>query len=370
MTRVYSIGDRILNSDKRCFGTVRWIGKLNVEQIKIILEKSVNNPPFRGHFQENLEDDTEMAEAEIDSIDPGENYLGIEWDDDLQGFCNGEIGEDKLFDPIYSMLRNHYRKMYSEPRPAKLLSCSFLTPYSVYTEEKTFAQAVFERYVDDFNDDNEDHSNSIEFVGREQAVNYFRDLNNLRIISVNKYNISSIGKLDYISLPKLNCIQLIDNLFSCWTEISKIAKFSPKLSNLDMSGNKMSLFTFKPEECEIFSSLKILYLNRSFVQFNEFATLCGYGMFPKLEVIQMCNNYISTLIIDNYDNLPDLKVINLSDNYISDIEGVFKLIHNVASLKKLLISGNKLSTIGNVKRLEKYQGKLFKYYFMVCRIFI
>ena len=79
---------------------------------------------------------------------------------------------------------------------------------------------------------------------------------------------------------------------------------------------------------------------------------------PKLENLDLFDNYIIDINVLEKINLPNLKEINLFDNNIEDISVFEKIDFKNLKLKYISLRDNKINKETNISLIEKIKSKI------------
>jgi tubulin-specific chaperone E len=191
-----------------------------------------------------------------------DTYVGIEWDNEKRGKHDGSC-PDKA-----GKLHRYFT--------CGETAGSFAKPNKIITG-RTFLEALRERYVQldaplvapdnivpgAFVQTSKGQQKPIELVG-ETKIRKWQQVAGLDRIAIRGDSISSAGDDLEEHIGHMVEVDLQDNLFTEWKEISRLVSQMPKLRTLLLHGNKMEAFTptiasaLPPDS---FSTLTVLALN-------------------------------------------------------------------------------------------------------------
>ncbi|XP_075268484.1 tubulin-specific chaperone E [Opisthocomus hoazin] len=297
-------------------------------------------------------------------------WLGVEWDDPQRGKHDGTYEGTQYF-----KCRHPRGGSFIRPNKANF-GVDFLT-------------AVKDRYG--LNDEQDvQHGaqdtlvvgkKTVEFVGMDSITEQQRQLNRLVDISVRGCAVSHAGPTEEISRTCTNVrhIDVSKNLVSSWETVTAIASQVQNLETLDVSENKITFPSTSTSGSSIFSKLRILALYQTEITWTE-VLLCAPG-WPVLEELYLMSNNIT--VLERPDNvLQTLKLLDLSDNQLLDGDQLHLIAHlprlehlllrntgissihfpdvgfgcktkMFPSLKRLVISDNKISQWASINELDK-----------------
>uniref|UniRef100_A0A7S3G8X5 CAP-Gly domain-containing protein n=2 Tax=Palpitomonas bilix TaxID=652834 RepID=A0A7S3G8X5_9EUKA len=283
---------------------------------------------FIGYIKKD-EDTKKIVEVE-----EGDLWLGLEWDDKERGKHSGE-------------------GLFEVGVPG---SGSFVKAAKV-TRAFTLLQTVEEKYndilgnaaepTDMFVPTAKDNRVGIELVGRDKAINRYKNLHLLKTVSLDHSKAGKVGNAEETA-EKLKVLEELDvshSLFSDWMEVEKLGLALPTLRALQLNRCRISLPAAFPVEASPLSQLKVIALNRTGLSFKQVCTACT--RLPQLEALHIANNQLTNLS-DAADivnaALASVKVIDMDGNEISEWREVATLA-KLPNLKKLILSDNKLTDV-------------------------
>ena len=240
-------------------------------------------------------------------------WLGVEWDDPSRGKHNGKHGDMKYFDcecrTIPSFCCSISDRCYNQKGASSLPTpASFVRPNRPHDPRRNFVEAIRAKYA------SEDLTNvelpkvaadavitisgkDVEEVGFDKIRRQLADLYGLRIVVLDGLCIGSqalpsdqvqrgdgvgndltkstaevaIGAAE--TSPNIVELDLSNNLFESWQDIISIVSQLPKLSSLNIGGNRLSDSDAEHVEDLIeqppFSTLTTLSLESCLLKWNE-----------------------------------------------------------------------------------------------------
>lgn len=218
----------------------------------------------------------------------------------------------------------------------------------------------------------------------------FRNLTNLKLLSVTSNKIAALSPETFRGLPSLTTVYLYlnelgslpDGLFSDCASLNLLLLNGNKLSRLsEMSFGRLSVLeelqlqdnridSIEPGTFQLLSRLTILNLKSNAIQTVNASTLIGLQNLINLD---LSNNNISIVPVDAFQQLQALKTLNLANNQIQAIE--VETISNLRNLENLLdLSGNSLMSIpdylfSNLSKLQRLYLSLNDIHFVNARTF-
>jgi tubulin-specific chaperone E len=273
------------------------------------------------------------------------DWLGVEWDDPGRGKNSGEARGVKYFECL-------------SPSAG-----SFIRPTRPFDEPRTFIAALRHKYVGD-----EEHlpkekhlrisGKEVEEVGfdkikKKQAVlNQLKrvfleglriSLRDIRTSSDN--NIKDIGKI----CPKIIDLDLSNNLFERFDEITRICEQLLDLNSLRLDGNRFSnvQLPYSLEATQnIFSKVSDLSLENTFLEWSDIVSLCL--CFPLLTKLSLLRNNLSKLQGLPTQLLPQsLTTLNLAFNRFEILGDGLDLLTSLPNLQKLMLYQCGVKTISS-----------------------
>ncbi|GIX63700.1 hypothetical protein, putative [Babesia caballi] len=368
------VGQRIALNGR--VGTVCWRGPVAAGHLQLQDSKRC----YRGSLAYSndscaLSDGEEPEEQQVE-------MLGVEWDEWRRGVHNGTLGGVFYFRPerirCYQDAMDKIREIYSEHeqewirensvanQSAVMLTnygdtpCSFVAEKDV-TRGISMEEAVHMRYMTDDIAVIESGTHEFsphgkgrighEFVGRSDALKFFRETSNLLLLGLQDCGIDRVGDCSGYNFPRVQELYLTNNLISSWSVAKEVLKIMPSLETLDMSGNYLTSVGDPPLES---AKLSTLLLNRTLVKFEKALEMTA--KLPTLTTLGLCQNAYTDLPC--IGSLPKLESLDVTGNSIWNWYSVLRLIHSSPSLKKLTVSGNQLSDLC----VDSASGKSYSIY--------
>ncbi|KAK2195514.1 bifunctional Leucine-rich repeat domain superfamily/Leucine-rich repeat/Tubulin-specific chaperone E/CAP Gly-rich domain superfamily [Babesia duncani] len=347
------IGQRVLYG--KCIGTVRFKGHVDSTcEIGIREQKFYSSQLLAGPRTQEPE-----HESPVDSTSDqtqATEVVGVEWDDWFRGTHNGLYYFSSHQLSLYTSIIEKLSMAFESSKDVDLLPavlqhhvfgmvannpncCSFMHARDLQLGI-SLERAIIDRYLtDDANA--QDHyvgGKPGVFVGRETAVEFFSDTENLYSIGLSKCNIDCIGNCFKFKFTRLRDLRIDFNLLYSWDVVASILELIPKLKLLDISGNIFYTDVTKKLKSD---SLQTLSMNKCLVS-AEVAFLVASQM-SSLTRLNLSSNGIvdcSDLIV-----LEQLEELDLSGNFIHDWHAVFKFLSATPNLTLLNLSCNRLANI-------------------------
>ncbi|XP_076442503.1 tubulin-specific chaperone E-like [Babylonia areolata] len=289
------IGDRIASAGD--FGTVKFIGCV---------------PPTKG------------------------TWLGVEWDDSSRGKHDGSHEGVRYFETNHPTSGSFVR-----PKKVDLGQDCLLAIQGRYGMQENGDAGVDTEELFVLSADNK--ATVVEMVGAHKINQKQSQFSRLKEVSVRAKNVYGIESDHLLSsmLPNIIELDLSLNLLGSWDMVAKICKQLPHLYNLHVSENRLAFPTSPQQLAPAFSKVKILYLNKMALTWQQVLQSCS--MFPSVELLYLCNNCIETLR-EPKGCLQHLTMITLEANRISSWEEVLKL-GRLRKLQTLVITDNPVEKI-------------------------
>ncbi|KAG8734223.1 hypothetical protein FRC11_008124 [Ceratobasidium sp. 423] len=266
-------------------------------------------------------------------------WLGIEWDDvTKRGKHSGERNGVKYF-------------TCRAPNSGSFVRSN--TPG--LTRGVGLDAALVSKYIDTFQSDGVEtvvlgSSNGailVEGPRLDKVRAKFSQIERLRTISLNKYDVSNAGDLRVVSrlCQSVQNLDLSLTLLGNWHTIADIIRCIPNLSVLELNYNRIR-FT-SPLDTANFPKLTHLRLNSTMINWAEACEVLVY--FPNLQDLQLGCNQLKHLgpssSIDTSEALPSLTTLNLDSNFLSDWVSTMVACSSVPELRNLMIPSNAIAAI-------------------------
>mmetsp|Transcript_17187 Transcript_17187/g.42154 ORF Transcript_17187/g.42154 Transcript_17187/m.42154 type:complete len:559 (-) Transcript_17187:209-1885(-) len=192
---------------------------------------------------------------------------------------------------------------------------------------------------------------NFELVGEAKLMDKLKQFHTLENVSLEGLRISVAGDTNEIKgLSSLTSLNLENNLFNDWMEVSHICRNLTRLEELRLGGNMLPLLLANPA-VDIFknSTLKILVLNQLQHACEAVAVLGASGQLSLLEELHLCYNNLTSLPKDAFGQdptqaFPNLSLVNLEYNSISCFEDI-RPVTNLPRLSMLMLGFNKLTRL-------------------------
>ncbi|KAF5909768.1 tubulin-specific chaperone cofactor E-like protein, partial [Clarias magur] len=178
-------------------------------------------------------------------------------------------------------------------------------------------------------------------------------LNLPSVLVLNSAEISHAGDEEGVATLCAHVVELdlSDNQFRDWGEISKILSKIPNLDFLNLSMNPLKGSSLERGCAEAFSGLRRLVLNRTHVPWDVVHTLTQE--IPELEELYLCLNEYEFV---NLSHVPcqSLRLLHITDNLLQDWGEVRKLGLLYPRLTSLVLANNSLSSIHEPEESLQY----------------
>ncbi|GBE60745.1 CAP-Gly domain-containing protein, putative [Babesia ovata] len=351
------VGQRVIF--ERNTGTVRWRGLAPVRHCWMLDDKRA----YHGVIVDEEPEDAPPEDKEEEEESKAE-MLGVEWDNWRVGSHNGTVEGVFYFNPermrrcegVMEAVRHVYSK-HEEPwlrenavkYAMKITidnfenrSCSFVRETDVQLGV-TMEQAVHDRYI---TDDPSGVSSSPhgkgrighEFVGRDEALEFFSHTANLLTLGLQDCRIDRLGDCTKYSFPKVREAHLPNNLVTDWDVVRGLLAMLPRVDTVDLSGNTLVFNDEKPLES---ATLATLVLNNTMLKFETVTKLLSNV--KGLKALSLCRNmYIE---LPSLESLKSLQSLDITDNSVWNWFYVLRLVKSAPTLKRLIITKNRLSSL-------------------------
>ncbi|GFE54922.1 peptidyl-prolyl cis-trans isomerase [Babesia ovis] len=356
---IVCINQRVVVSGKVC--TVRWRGSIRLDLFNNLKKCRCYRGTYMG--PEDVVEPSEETEEDMGEID----VIGVEWDNWRAGDHNGTVEGREYFRPVlacaFQEAHRVIRDVYSNHENTWIsnnivgssgiitqylgdTTCSFVLESQAETGI-SMADAIFDCYICDAT---EEEFGALEcsphgkghighqFVGRAKARDFFSETSNLLSLGLQQRQIARIGDCARYKFPKIREVYLAYNLIYDWNVVRELISLIPQMDTLDLTGNLLVLNAEEPLES---LKLRTLVLSRTML-----STKLLEHMLKKLERLTMlvlCNNAYTELPC--LCDLHNLAALDFSDNYIWNWYSILQLVYSSKSLKKLIMTNNKLSDI-------------------------
>ncbi|CUA67758.1 tubulin folding cofactor E [Rhizoctonia solani] len=175
----------------------------------------------------------------------------------------------------------------------------------------------------------------------------FSQIERLRNISLNKYDVSNVGNPQVVSklCQSVQNLDLSRTLLGNWNEIADILRCTPNLFILELNFNRIQLTA--PLNTTNFPKLTRLRLNSTMIDWAEACEVLAY--LPNLQDLQLGHNQLKHLHpsskINTPEALPSLTTLNLDSNFLGDWASSMASCSLIPQLRNLMLPSNKIATI-------------------------
>ncbi|KAI4368156.1 hypothetical protein MLD38_016744 [Melastoma candidum] len=260
-------------------------------------------------------------------------FVGVDWD-------AGDGKHDGALDGV----------RYFQTKSAK--SGSFVRPHNL-SRGIAFLEALHLRYRSQSNPEDADDmyvlsaSNRrvpVELIGEEKIMDKFRQLEELKVVSLVYQGVSSFDDPSHLSsiIPNTEELDLTGNLLYDWKDVWTFCKQLPALVALNLSCNLMGEdIAHMPQ----LNKLRILVLNYTGICWAQVDIL--KQSLPSLEELHLMGNNISEIEpvpSCHTEGFSSLRLLNLDNNSISDWEQIMKF-SQLESLEQIYLNNNNLKLI-------------------------
>lgn len=338
---------------------------------RVEYQNEIGTIKYSGPLKHNVKDQ-----------DPGQIWLGIQWDNHTRGKHNGTVegvqyficndGKNSgtllkyqkanlginIFDGIHT--RYFYKTSGTADSSQENTPVNKEKPTVEYDEEAYFETS-------------KKFKKKVEFIGFDRIWKKINDLQNIKELSLPQCNISDIGPDGSLRalVPKLTNLSIESNLLYDWNQVFLIGRELKELRELSVSGNKLkepdqhvseiktiyvnSNDTIIPEApINVFSNLQVIALISMNLTWKTLDKLLP--MFTNVHELILCFNQLSdfenlTLTGSHFKNL---ELLNMEGNNLQSFDGLLKL-KDSPRLSKLILNKNNLKDLGEIKGFEFVQ---------------
>ncbi|QRW16474.1 damaged DNA binding protein [Rhizoctonia solani] len=266
-------------------------------------------------------------------------WLGVEWD---EGSKRGKHSGDRNGVQYFTCCIPN--------------SGSFVRPNTPgLTVGISFDSALTSKYIDTFQSDGVESvvlgsSNGailVEGPRLNKVRAKFSQIERLRSISLNKYDVSNVGDPQAVTrlCQSVQSLDLSRTLLGNWDAVADIIRCIPNLSTLELNNNRIRYTTAL--NTANFPKLTHLRLNSTMITWAQACEVLVY--LPELEDLQLGYNQLENLEpssrINTSEGLPCLNTLNLDFNRLSDWVSIMAACSMVPQLHNLMIPSNIIATI-------------------------
>ena len=331
-----------------------------------------------------------------DKAKPGENWIGVEWDDPERGRHNGTVEGVEYFkcrDNLNagSLLKadkvNYGQNIYNG-----LLQRYFKDPVSAKdskdtkeTKDETKENVEVDARGNSIEVDEDIYvqtakkfKKKIEFLGFNKVWKKINDLKHLLELALFSAHISDVGPEDTLSkiVPVLENLSLEDNLLYDWNQIYLIGRELKNLKQLSISGNilkepenvveQQTIYVNSTDEIlkeppiDVFMGLQSIILINMGLTWKTITKVLPAFRF--VEELILCKNDLrdfDNLVIREGD-LTNLKFLNMEETSLTDFSGLLKFSH-LPKLENLTLNKNHLKSFGKITGFSEVKIILVEY---------
>ncbi|CDR94068.1 hypothtetical protein, putative [Babesia bigemina] len=348
------VGQRVILGGN--IATVRWRGLAPAKHCwKPSDRRSFHCVVANGEPEDAPPEETEEEQAEL---------LGVEWDNWRVGTHNGTVDGVFYFEPermrrcekvmqaVQHVYSGHDEPWLRENAAAYALrttidnfenrSCSFVRECDVQLGVP-MERAVHNRYITDdpTGESSSPHGKGRighEFVGRDEALEFFSHTANLLMLGLQDCRIDRLGDCTRYAFPRVREAHLPNNLISDWDVVRGLLAMLPRVDTLDLSGNMLVFNDEKPLES---STLATVVLNNTMLDFGNVARLLS--TVKGLKSLSLCRNMYVEL--PTLEPLQSLRSLDLTENSVWNWFYVLRLVKSAPTLTRLIITKNRLSNL-------------------------
>ncbi|KAF2770856.1 hypothetical protein EJ03DRAFT_56643 [Teratosphaeria nubilosa] len=282
--------------------------------------------------------------------DKAGGWLGVEWDDPERGKHNG----------------THNGVSYFQCQSTSPTCASFLRPKQPWDEERTFLEALREKYMSqDVPSEHEaihiSRSKQAEEVGFSKFAARQAELRGIHNIVLDhmciRYNRHDPANHEITGVCKdVTDLDIGSNLFESISDILDLASCFPKLRGLTIDGNRVGSQTFQEGLALPYGAIdangdvrtvKYLSVSKTLMSTDQTFHLRRL-VFTNVETLVACNNEWSELLEASTELSPDLprplSTVDLSGNLFTSIEDV-GAVFTSCQAKAVLLKNCNISTI-------------------------
>lgn len=250
---------------------------------------------------------------------PGEEAIGVEWDDSARGKNNGAVKGTQLFE-------------CSQPGAGSFLKSASLAKKQV-RYGTSFVEAVVERYA------SESRVEEIKIGSKMGQVLGFdnKGLENLTSINLANKGVAGANGIGSLSLDHVVHLDLSFNLFSSFHTVLQCLQTTPNVEWLSLNGNRFRVDEdTSTEGLTLFPSLTSLSLTNTLLSEKEVLQVTTH--FPNLTHLVLAHN-------------ETIKSIDLRDTRLEFLDLSFNHLHTLsdfqlpASLTSLNLARNSLENV-------------------------
>ncbi|KAL5636507.1 hypothetical protein ACGC1H_000458 [Rhizoctonia solani] len=266
-------------------------------------------------------------------------WLGVEWDDgSKRGKHSGERNGVQYF-----TCRTPNSGSFVRPNAPGL------------TKGVGIDNALVSKYIDTFQSDGVEtvvlgSSNGailVEGPRLDKVRAKFSQIERLRNISLNEYDVSSVGNPQVVSklCQSVQNLDLSKTLVGNWDTIADIIRCTPSLFTLELNFNRIRLTA--PLNTAHFPKLTHLRLNSTMINWAEACEAMVY--LPNLQDLQLGYNQLEHLLpsskLSTSEALPSLTTLNLDSNSLGDWVSNMVSCSLIPQLRNLIIPSNTIAAI-------------------------
>ncbi|CAE6450346.1 unnamed protein product [Rhizoctonia solani] len=266
-------------------------------------------------------------------------WLGIEWDD---GPKRGKHSGDRNGVHYFACRRPNSGSFLRPNAPGLMRGIGIDT-------------ALVSKYIDTFQSDGVEtvvlgSSNGtiiVEGPRLDKIRAKFSQIERLRSISLNNYDVSSVGDPQVVSklCQSVQNLNLSWTLLGNWETIADIIRCTPNLTTLELNYNRIRFNG--PLDTSNFPKLTHLHLNSTMIDWAEACEVLVY--LPSLQGLQLGYNQLEHLRpsskISVSEAFPNLTTLNLDSNSLSDWVSNMVSCSSVPQLRSLMILSNAIAFI-------------------------
>ena len=269
-------------------------------------------------------------------------FVGVEWDYEERGKHDGELNGVRYFVTSTGKKSASFIKLETFLRFSSL-GIDFMQAVSGKYKNKDFKEEEMFIYSS-----SKKTQISVELVGRQDLESKLEKIEKLTDLGLQDCKVSSIEKGIGANFENVRGIDLSANLIETWSQVETLLEEFPKLTNLIISSNRFSQVVVS--KGRTYPNLKMLVVNDVSFGWKTFVEEI-LPLFPNIEEVHFRDNNVTDedLKSSQLPTLSSIQSLNLSGNKIANWDAVWNSFSNFATLTRLLLNYNALSSVKFMK---------------------